>query len=665
MKDQLYYGCAYYPELWDVTELDSDIIHMKKLGINVVRMGEFAWSFIEPEEGRLRGEYFRKIIEVLSDNGIETIMCTPTAAPPVWMTFQHPERCFKTQAGEILSHGARQHCCTSQEYFIARSRMVVEEIAKKLSGQKGLIGWQIDNEFKCHVAECYCDSCLNQWHQWLEVKYGTVEKMNAAWGTDVWSERYLSFEQVPQPVKTPFLHHASLTQAYQRFSREKITWYCDMQAEILRRYSDLPITHNTGAYFSVDAPALFEHLDFASFDDYAEAEHYQVMFRSYDYFRMLKPGKPFWVMETSPNHNGSLMGTAKPHPKGYLKAEVASAYISGAQGFSYWLFRQQRTGCELAHGSILSAWGKPTCGYQEVADAARVKAQIEPFLLQSRAGISQIALMYSDLARITLETEPLGYDHYWDLIQKVYESEIPDHASVDLIHETTDLNGYDVLYTPFMASFTDEFLEKAVQYVNQGGIWIAGPMCNYRTTEHGVPTDAGWGKLAAFAGVEVQYMMDFDSAQITGEAMGMEFPLTMLGTTFEAAKAISRGSINSPELEGQVFLTETQLDYGLLVLLGAHPAQTEGSLFMKKLIAHYLELRTGMPGYGAEKRIKIVRRLCEDGSVSLFAVDMEGKGGSLSISSPFVVLLSENCSGSRQAGTILLNPYETVIVKLA
>ena len=74
MEEKLYYGCAYYPELWDEEAVDSDIRHMKKLGINVVRMGEFAWSVIEPEEGKFNTSYFAGIIQKLDAHGIKTIL---------------------------------------------------------------------------------------------------------------------------------------------------------------------------------------------------------------------------------------------------------------------------------------------------------------------------------------------------------------------------------------------------------------------------------------------------------------------------------------------------------------------------------------------------------------------------------------------------------------
>lgn len=659
MEEKLYYGCAYYPELWDEEAVDTDIRHMKKLGINVVRMGEFAWSVIEPEEGKFNTSYFAGIIQKLDAHGIKTILCTPTATPPVWLTYGHPERLFQNQSGERLSHGARQHCCINHPYFMEKTKIIVEKIAASAGKLPGVIGWQIDNELKCHVSECYCETCLTLWHQWLEKRYITVEQLNKSWGTEVWSERYLAFEQVPTPVKTPFLHNASLEQAYKQFAREKTSRYCHMQAEIIRKYSSQPITHNSGEYFALDNPQLFEKLDFASFDDYAEARDYAIMLRSYDYFRMLKKEVPFWVMETSPNHNGCLTGAAVPHPAGYLKAEAAAAYISGAQGFSYWLFRQQQAGCEITHGSILYAWGAPTTGYTDVTEAGLVKEKIEPYIMKTHIPRGKVALMYSDTARITYEVEPFENYDYWKMIQMTYEEDIPHDMMTDVIHEDTDLEGYPVLYTPFMASMKEDFIKKAVSYVENGGIWITGPMCNYRTSEHTVPLDGGFGTLEQYAGAKVKYLESFTDAGVNGKAFDTNMELSMLSAVFEVKEAKPLGFVTSGRLEGEVFLTEQRLGKGRLILIGSRPKQAIRHNFMQKLLTHYLEINRVQLFWKSDGGIKTVERLGDDGSVYLFAVDMSGKGGFLSICREFEVVF-----GERVEGGIELKPYETVLVRV-
>ncbi|PLV38101.1 Beta-galactosidase YesZ [Bacillus subtilis subsp. subtilis] len=216
---------------------------------------------------------------------------------------------------------------------------------------------------------------MRLWHDWLKNRYGVIERLNEAWGTDVWSETYQTFEQVPQPGPAPFLHHASLSTMYQLFSMEMIASFADEQAKIIRCYSDAPITHNGSVMFSVDNERMFQNLDFASYDTYASQENASAFLLNCDLWRNLKQGRPFWILETSPSYAASLESSAYPHADGYLQAEAVSSYALGSQGFCCWLWRQQRSGSEISHGSVLSAWGEPTIGYQNVLAVERARKE--------------------------------------------------------------------------------------------------------------------------------------------------------------------------------------------------------------------------------------------------------------------------------------------------
>jgi len=48
----LYLGSAYYPEHWPESRWAEDIRLMQEAGLNVARLGEFAWSTMEPADGQ-------------------------------------------------------------------------------------------------------------------------------------------------------------------------------------------------------------------------------------------------------------------------------------------------------------------------------------------------------------------------------------------------------------------------------------------------------------------------------------------------------------------------------------------------------------------------------------------------------------------------------------
>ncbi|WP_248928463.1 beta-galactosidase [Paenibacillus hamazuiensis] len=659
MSKKLYHGAAYYPELWNEQVMEQDIRLMKEAGINVVRIGEFAWSTMEPEEGRIDIGFFAKVINRLYENGIETVMCTPTPTPPIWFTHGHPERMYVDEHLQTMGHGSRQHPCTNNPYFREKAAIITEHIAKAVGRLPGVIGWQIDNEFKAHVAECMCGTCKRLWHEWLERRYGTVEKLNDAWGTQIWSEYYLRFEQVPQPGPAPFLHNSSLRTMYQLFSMEKIAEFSDEQAAIIRKYSDAPITHNSSVAFHVDNERLFQNLDFASFDTYAVSDNSPGYLINCDLWRNFKKDRPFWIMETSPSHSASLESYAKPHPNGYLRAEAVAAYALGAEAFCYWLWRQQRAGCEQPHGSVISAWGKPTVGYANVLEVEQARKEIEPIIVRSEAAQAEVAVTYSDRAKAFLKTEPHKKLNHRALVTAFYERILHMGIHRDLVPEGAELDGYKLLFTPFIHYISGDYRDRALKFVENGGVWVIGPLSGGRTEHHTIHTDAALGELERFAGVETLYTYPMDGTDTIGRAFGVSAPLSLWSCIFEPKEAKAIGVMEQGLAPGKAFITEHSRGQGKIVMLGSMPAGDEGDEMLRKLIDHYareagVKLRTDVT-----KGTVVAPRIA-DGRRYWFVVNMDGAGGSVTILQEGVDALTGQ---SIKPGKLEIGKYEYRIVE--
>jgi Beta-galactosidase len=591
----LFHGTAYYPELWPEADIDHDIAEMTRLGINVVRMGEFAWSTMEPNDGEISLAFFERVIDRLHAAGIRTIFCTPTPTPPIWLTHDHPERLHVDVDGRRMIHGSRQHACTNNPDFRRYARRIVEAIARTLGRHPALVAWQTDNEFKCHVAECYCASCRTQWHEWLATRYGTIDQLNELWGTRIWSQSYQRFDQVPPPARTAFLHNASLLTAYRLFTHTKLAEFQAEQLAIIRQHTSAPITHNSEPGFHLDNELLFRDLDFASFDHYPSASDYRRMLFRFDLFRNATRSRRFWVMETSPSHNGCLTEvTQSAHPSAFVGALAASAYAQGAEGFSYWLWRQQRTGCELPHGSILSAWHRPATGYRAAETVDRVRRALEPLLVGRTLRAPAAALTYSDRARHMWSVEPLmsglervdGFD-YLERVAEWHDLLRANRCPRDLCLPGAPLDSYRLLVTPFVPHLPADFVTRVTQWVKRGGTWIVGPMTNWRTEEHTVNTDAGLGWLESFAGIETTSISPLWKTGTEGDAFGLRAPLRSWGAFFRPTTAKAIGEVVAGDLLGEAFIAEQPHGQGRVVLLGAMPDGAEGRAMLDRLIQHY------------------------------------------------------------------------------
>ena len=83
-----YFGVCYYPELYPKEKQEAfireDIENMRRARFNVVRMAEFCWCLMEPREGVYDFDWLEEIVDRLGQNGIYTVLCTPTVSPFGW-----------------------------------------------------------------------------------------------------------------------------------------------------------------------------------------------------------------------------------------------------------------------------------------------------------------------------------------------------------------------------------------------------------------------------------------------------------------------------------------------------------------------------------------------------------------------------------------------------
>lgn len=634
----IYHGSCYYPELWPEADIARDIAEMKKLGLNFVRLGEFAWAKLEPDEGWVMLDFFQRVLDQLHAAGLKVVFCTPTPTPPVWLTHGHPDRCFVDAEGHVMSHGARQHASYEHPAVRDACLRIVEAVARAFGRHPAVIAWQIDNELKCHVAEDFNPHAVAHWHRWLEAKFGTIDRLNAAWGTEVWSERYQRFDQVPAPVRTPFLHNASLSTAYRMFSRESIAEFLDAQVAVIRRHSDRPVTHNTAPAFAVNHERLCAGLDFFSFDDYPGRDQWPAIVFDNDFARAAKPGRAHWFMETSAAHNGWFGNHEVVHPPGFLAAEAVASFALGAEAINYWLWRQQRSGCELPHSAILSAWFKPSIGHREVEAVEAARRQLERLLAASRPAPADAAVTWSDLGRAMLQTEPIGarpgYEVDFQKTVALWHGLLLD-AGIhrDVRFEGASLAGLKLLITPAMPYVTPEFAAKVEAFVRAGGVWICAPTTGTRAAEHTVPTDAGLGLVDALAGVETVFSFPITGSGATGEAFGVAAPLAGWCSALRPATADTRvvGALRSEQAPDTAFLTERKLDRGTVVVLGALPDGPVGRMLLGKLVAHYAR-QAGAAAVGeASLGTVLCPRVGDEGERLTIAVNLDGRGGQVTL----------------------------------
>jgi beta-galactosidase GanA len=336
--DQIFLGIAYYPEHWPKERWPIDARLMREAHIDTVRVGEFAWSRFEPREGQLDFGWMDEAIEILAEEGLKTIMCTPTATPPAWLIQKHPEILPIDAHGLVAKpFGARRHyCCTVPAYQEYTCR-IVTAMAAHYADNPHIIGWQIDNElgnvYMLSRARCYCESCRQGFVEWLKRKYATLDALNDAWGTVFWSQEYSDWDQLVLPSRGTVGEglNPSHVLDYYRFSSDSWAEYTRRQADILRAYAgDRWISTNfacglaretigtpEGALYQggcvwfpcvVDWTHLSQSLDFPAWSSHVSGMAASL---SADFLRGIRPDGKFAVLEGGGTRMGAYQLIAR------------------------------------------------------------------------------------------------------------------------------------------------------------------------------------------------------------------------------------------------------------------------------------------------------------------------------------------------------------------
>ncbi len=473
------FGVDYYPEHWPRERWATDAQMMAEMGIQIVRMAEFSWQMFEPREGEFHFELLDEAIQRLAEHGIDVILGTPTAAPPAWIIEQHPDILPMDDQGHRKAFGARHHDCQSNEAYRTHIRRYVTAFAAHFAANPHVVGWQVDNELgNSHDHLCYCPSCESRFQAWLEKKYGTIDVLNAAWGTAFWSQGYDRFQQILSPKATASGgHNPSHLLDWKRFASDLICEFHQFQADLLRAAApDKFITHNLmGFCTKLNYYDLAEQLDFASQDQYPGGHFlpHPAEFRAdfngaeLDFIRSLKQ-QSFWIMEQQSGITGWEILGRTPQP-GQIPLWALQSVAHGADTIVFFRWRSCAFGTEQYWHGILPHNGKPARYYQEI------KALMQHYtpLLQEISGSmpqAEVAILRSYDQEWAFQEQPHHPDHnYLQHLMTYYKALFRLNIPVDFVGEHQDYTPYKVLIAPLQYLLSPEHAAKFRSYVQGGG----------------------------------------------------------------------------------------------------------------------------------------------------------------------------------------------------
>ncbi|MET9653374.1 beta-galactosidase [Streptomyces sp. NPDC006460] len=473
------YGGDYNPEQWPREVWTEDARLMREAGVNLVTVGVFSWSRLEPRPGDYDFAWLDDVLDLLHAHGVAVDLATPTAAPPPWFSHAHPESLPVTRTGTRQVPGSRQVFCPSNPDYAHAADAIVRRLAPRYADHPAVVLWHVHNEWGNHNALCYCDVSAAAFRLWLRERYETLDELNTAWGTDFWSQRYGDWQEIQPPRDTPAFINPTQDLDYRRFSSDALLRRHRAESALIREHSPrTPLTTNLMGTLEkkIDGFAFAEQCDVVSVDHYLTAadRHAHVgLALNADLARGMAAGAPWMLMEHSTSAvNWQPVNVAKR--PGEMRRNSLAHIARGADAVMFFQWRQAKAGAEKWHSAMLPHNGTQSSTWREVTRLGRHLRALTD--VRGSTVDAHVALVFDWHAwwALELDARPSAHLRYLDLVHSWYEALWSLGHTCDIVPPGSDLSAYRAVLVPSLYLVTDDDAANLHAYARGGGHLLIG-----------------------------------------------------------------------------------------------------------------------------------------------------------------------------------------------
>ncbi len=483
LNHRFLHGGDYNPDQWldrpDI--LAQDVELMKRAHVNVVSLGIFAWAKLEPEEGKYDFSFLEERIQTLYENGIYTILATPSGARPVWMAHKYPEVLRVNEHDQRNRMGARHNHCYTSPIYRQKVWEMNRRLAERFAHHPGVIAWHISNEYG---GACWCDKCQAAFRDYLKEKYGTLEELNHQWWADFWSHTYDTWEHIEAPTPHGENNTHGLNLDWKRFCSRQTADFCAWEKKALAAGgSTLPVTTNLMGFYNGLNYADFRNvLDIVSWDCYpdwhqvkrTDVELAQEVACTTDYMRCIHKNRaPFLLMECTPSMTNWQMVSRLKKPKMNMLSGMQQI-AHGSDSVQYFQWRKGRGSSEKFHGAVVSHDATDdTRVFCDVRDLGKRLSELDAItgsLVRPKA-----AIILDHENRWALEDSygpRRGNLHYLETVQMHHTALWKLGIPADVIDMDCPLDEYSLVIAPMLYMLRGDIVERLCAFVERGGTLV-------------------------------------------------------------------------------------------------------------------------------------------------------------------------------------------------
>lgn len=645
------YGGDYNPEQWPVNVRLEDLELMKEAGVTFLSVGIFSWALLEPVEGEYDFGWLDEVMDNLSGAGIKVALATATAAPPAWLVRKHPEILPVTADGTVLGPGSRRHYTPSSAAYRRYATGITRVIAERYKDHPALALWHVDNELGCHVSEFYGEEDAAAFRTWLERRYGSIEALNAAWGTAFWSQNYGSFDEILPPAVAPSTLNPGQQLDFQRFNSWALMDYYKSLVAVLREVTPtIPCTTNLMASSATKSMDYFEwakDLDVIANDHYlvaADSERHIELAFSADLTRGIAGGDPWILMEHS---TSAVNWQPRNQPKmpGEMLRNSLSHVARGADAVMFFQWRQSFAGSEKFHSAMVPHGGRDTRVWREVVELGSALKRLAPVRGSRVESKAAIVFDYEAWWASEIDSKPSQDVKYLDVLRAFHRSLFLRGISVDIVHPSASLEGYDLVLVCTLYSVTDDAAANISAAAHAGATVLVTYFSGIVDEQDHIRLGGYPGAFRELLGIRVEEFHPLlAGAQLKLSDGGVS---TVWSEDLRLAGAEAVQTFTEYPLEGVPALTRHAVGSGAAWYLATFPDRDGIESVVERLLAE-----SGVaPLAQADAGVELTRRRAADGSSYLFAINHSRSSASVQASGTDLVS-GEQFAGILAAGSV-------------
>ena len=586
------FGGDYNPDQWPEDVWDDDIRLMKQAGVNTVALAIFSWDRIQPEKHRWEFGWLDCIIDKLGKAGIAVDLASATATAPLWLYEQHPEVLPHDKYGHPINAGSRQSWSPTSPVFKEYALTLCRKLAERYGTNPYVTAWHMGNEYGWNNRYDYCDNALHAFRAWCERKYGTIEALNAAWGTTFWGQEMNGFDEVliPRFMGADSMVNPGQKLDFERFGNDMLLdFYRAERDAIAEICPDKPFT--TNFMVSTDQCCM-DYADWANEVDFVSNDHYfhegeshiDELFCSDALMDSLALGRPWYVME----HSTSAVQWKDLNirkRKGETVRDSVAHVAMGADAINFFQWRASAFGAESFHSAMVPHAGEHTKLYRSVCElGAALKTLGDAGVQGSELVRSDTAILFSAESEWATRSETLPSKklNHWHDVRDWYRAYLDSGTRADIVPLKYDWSGYATVVLPTVLMLSAADTARLERFVRDGGTVVVGYASglideNFHTWLGGYP-GAGDGILRTMLGIRGEEF-NILGAQAEGEPSGIRLSNGMVtrlwqndiavdGADTEVLASYAGTQADEWDLDGTAAITRNPYGKGMAYFVG-------------------------------------------------------------------------------------------------